>query len=212
MNMAELRPYLNLCAIVAALAAAGPSAAVDGIFAREMADGSVELSNVPDGDGYELLLATPKPAVPPAAARGDAAADILSPKAQPYRLMVDAAAKAAQVEPRLLHAVIAVESGYNPKAVSPKGAVGLMQLMPETARRYGATNARDPGQNLQAGAMYLRDLLHLFNNDLKLVLAAYNAGENAVIRYGSRIPPFPETTAYVPRVLAVYRKLEAPPL
>jgi len=123
--------------------------------------------------------------------------------------LIEAAAQASQLEPALIHAVIAAESGYNPSALSPKGAVGLMQLMPQTAKRYSVTNPLDPLQNIQGGARYLRDLLRMFNNDLKLALAAYNAGENAVMKYGNRIPPFPETLAYVPRVLSYYRMYRA---
>lgn len=118
--------------------------------------------------------------------------------------LIAAAAKAHALDPALLHAVITVESGYNPKAVSPKGAMGLMQLMPETARRYNVRDIWDPRQNLDGGARYLRDLLGLFNDNLGLALAAYNAGEAAVIQHGNRIPPFPETRSYVPRVLQHY--------
>jgi soluble lytic murein transglycosylase-like protein len=117
-----------------------------------------------------------------------------------------AAARETQVDPALIHAVIAVESGYNPSARSSAGAVGLMQLMPETARHYGVKNRLDPAQSIQGGARYLRDLKILFGDDLSLVLAAYNAGENAVLKYGRRIPPFAETAAYVPKVLSTYRK------
>jgi soluble lytic murein transglycosylase-like protein len=85
-----------------------------------------------------------------------------------------------------------------------KGASGLMQLMPETARRYHVTDIWDPKQNLSGGARYLRDLLAMFNNNLGLALAAYNAGENAVIQHGNRIPPYPETRSYVPRVMQHY--------
>ena len=117
-----------------------------------------------------------------------------------------AAARETKVDPALIHAVIAVESGYNPSARSSAGAVGLMQLMPETARHYGVKNRLDPAQSIQGGARYLRDLKILFSDDLSLVLAAYNAGENAVLKYGRRIPPFAETAAYVPKVLSAYRK------
>jgi soluble lytic murein transglycosylase-like protein len=103
--------------------------------------------------------------------------------------------------------VITVESGYNPRAVSRKGAKGLMQLMPSTAQRFGAMNLFDPQQNVRAGARYLKWLLQYFDGDLKLALAAYTAGEGAVMRYGRRIPPFPETIDYVPRVLANMRTL-----
>ena len=117
-----------------------------------------------------------------------------------------AAAKATKVDAALIHAVISVESGYNPSARSRAGAVGLMQLMPGTAKRYGVKNRLDPGQNIHGGARYLRDLKLQFDNDLQLVLAAYNAGEEAVMRFGGRIPPFRETAAYVPKVLSTYKK------
>jgi soluble lytic murein transglycosylase-like protein len=122
---------------------------------------------------------------------------------------VVAAARMFQLEPALLHAVISAESGYNPLARSPKGARGLMQLMPDTARRYGVRNPLDPGQNIHGGAAYLRDLLTMFGNDVKLALAAYNAGEGRVIQYGNRIPPYRETTQYVPKVLSYYQRYKS---
>ena len=121
-----------------------------------------------------------------------------------YADMIAKVAREQKLEPALLHAVIAVESAYNSQAKSPKGATGLMQLMPDTARRYGVTDLLNPLENLRGGARYLRDLLGMFNNNLKLVLAAYNAGEGAVIRSGNAIPNYPETRAYVPRVLQHY--------
>jgi soluble lytic murein transglycosylase-like protein len=90
--------------------------------------------------------------------------------------------------------------------VSRAGAVGLMQLMPETAKRYKVTDRHDPEQNIRGGAQYLRDLLRMFNNDLHLTIAAYNAGEKAVMKYGNRIPPFRETLAYVPKVMKFYKQ------
>ncbi len=118
--------------------------------------------------------------------------------------LISVVAKENGLDPALLHAVITVESGYNPNARSPKGASGLMQLMPETARRYKVTDIWDPRQNMSGGARYLRDLLSMFNNNMSLALAAYNAGENAVIQYGNRIPPYAETRSYVPRVMQHY--------
>ena len=109
-----------------------------------------------------------------------------------------------QLEPALLHAVISAESAYNPQARSPKGARGLMQLMPDTARRFGVADPDEPTANLHGGARYLRWLLDLFT-DIRLALAAYNAGEGAVQRYGNTIPPDPETRTYVRRVLDFYR-------
>jgi len=123
-----------------------------------------------------------------------------------FARMIQAVAERTRVNPGLLHAVIQAESSYDPAAVSHAGAVGLMQVMPETALRYGVSNTRDPESNLIAGASYLRDLLEMFNNDLKLALAAYNAGENAVRRYGNKIPPFPETRRYVAKVMNFYRQ------
>jgi soluble lytic murein transglycosylase-like protein len=123
-----------------------------------------------------------------------------------YEKQIEAAARANKIDPALVHAVISAESGYNPFARSRSGAAGLMQLMPATAKRYGAHNRLDPAQNIAAGVRYLRALMNLFNNDLKLALAAYNAGENAVIRAGNRIPPYPETMNYVPLVLKYYEK------
>ena len=110
-------------------------------------------------------------------------------------------AKKVKIAPELLHAVVQAESSYDPRARSVKGAMGLMQLMPATAKRYGVTNAWDPAQNLEGGARYLRDLLKMFDNDLRLAVAAYNAGEGAVQRSGNRIPPYPETRSYVRKVL-----------
>lgn len=126
---------------------------------------------------------------------------------KPYAKLIYNAALESGLELALVHAVIFVESGYDPSARSPKGAMGLMQVMPETALRYGIRDVtQSPRVNLRAGTLYLKDLMQQFNNRLDLVLAAYNAGENAVLRYGERIPPYPETQRYVPAVLAKYRE------
>lgn len=109
-----------------------------------------------------------------------------------------------RLDPALLHAVVQVESGYNPRAVSPKGATGLMQLMPATARRLGVDDIADPWANLRGGARYLAWLIDAFAGDLRLALAAYNAGEGAVRRHAMRVPPFAETRAYVNAVLRRY--------
>ncbi len=122
-----------------------------------------------------------------------------------YALMIDANARINGLEPALVHAVIKAESGYNPNAVSPKGATGLMQLMPDTAKRYGVTNISDPQQNIQGGTRYLADLLRMFNNNLELAIAGYNAGEGAVMKAGNKVPNYNETLNYVPKVLGFYR-------
>lgn len=106
------------------------------------------------------------------------------------------------VDAALIRAVIEVESQFNPLAISGKGAVGPMQLMPATALRYGATDRTDVAQNLNAGVRYLKDLLSQHNGNVALALASYNAGEGTVARYGRRIPPYKETMLYVPAVLS----------
>jgi soluble lytic murein transglycosylase-like protein len=107
------------------------------------------------------------------------------------------------VDATFVRAVIQVESDFNPRCVSSKGARGLMQLMPATAKRFGVKDVHDPEQNIRGGIQYLAYLTRLFNNDLSRVLAGYNAGENAVIKYGG-IPPYAETSTYVTRALTVY--------
>lgn len=127
---------------------------------------------------------------------------------KPFAELIHVAARNAGLEPELVHAVIAVESGYQPNAKSEKGAIGLMQVLPETAQRYGIQDpSRSVRENLRAGTLYLKDLMQLFNGRLELVLAAYNAGEKVVLRYGLKIPPYPETQRYVPAVLAKYSEI-----
>jgi soluble lytic murein transglycosylase-like protein len=120
--------------------------------------------------------------------------------------LIEQAAYRHQVDAKLVHAVIQTESAYNSTAQSPKGAVGLMQLMPDTARRFGVTDRNDPDQNVDGGTRYLKHLINMFNPNLDLAVAAYNAGENAVIRYNNSIPPYPETQNYVKQVLALYHQ------
>ena len=131
--------------------------------------------------------------------------------ARPFHEDILAAAKTHGLDSALVHAVIAAESNYQKNAVSPKGAIGLMQVMPETGARYGVLRAKlaKPDTNIGTGTRYLADLLDLFNGNLELALAGYNAGENAVIRHGMRIPPFAETRAYVARVKRLYADLHA---
>ena len=164
--------------------------------------GVTHFSNVPVDGRYRLLLASPpeESAEPPGK---------YLTKSASYDPMIERAARSASLRPELVRAVIVVESAFNPRAVSKRGAMGLMQLRPSTARRYGVSNAFDPEQNITAGAHYLRDLLARFGNNLELTLAAYNAGEEAVERYGRSIPPFSETRQYVPTVMRVYEKLLA---
>ncbi|AAU91762.1 transglycosylase SLT domain protein [Methylococcus capsulatus str. Bath] len=120
--------------------------------------------------------------------------------------LIAEAAERYDLDPLLLHAMIQAESAYNSEAVSGKGAVGLMQLMPDTAARYGVRDRTDPVENVYGGARYLRDLIGMFN-DVSLAVAAYNAGENNIIKYGNRVPPFPETQDYLNRVIEYYNRL-----
>lgn len=124
---------------------------------------------------------------------------------KPYVRQIDAAARGAGLDPALVHALVAVESAYQPSAVSPKGAVGLMQLLPATALRYGVSDPARVDDNLRAGTRHLRDLMDRFDNRLDLALAAYNAGEAAVSRYHNSVPPYAETRQYVPAVIGRYR-------
>jgi soluble lytic murein transglycosylase-like protein len=114
-----------------------------------------------------------------------------------------AASQETRVEPALIHAVISVESAYNPSARSHAGAVGLMQLMPETAKRYGIRDIFDPEENIRGGVRELAELLTMFHDDLPRALAAYNAGQGAVLKYAG-IPPYSETMTYVKRAMSVY--------
>lgn len=120
-----------------------------------------------------------------------------------YRDLVEAAAKRYNVDADLISSVIAVESNFDPKAVSRKNARGLMQLLPETAAQLGVKNIDDPAENIDAGTRYLHDLLQKYNNDLALALAAYNAGPDKVQLYG-HVPPYAETISYVRRVKTGY--------
>ena len=121
-----------------------------------------------------------------------------------YANVIERAAYKHGLDPALLHAVIQAESSYNPGAVSNKGAMGMMQLMPGTAARYGVRNPYDPEDNIFGGARYLKDLMGMFRSDVRLAVAAYNAGEHNVMKYGYQVPPFAETRGYVSKVLGFY--------
>lgn len=132
----------------------------------------------------------------------------LSEKTPFQKLIRDAAAR-YNLDPTLIHSVIAIESNFDPKAVSRKNARGLMQLMPRTAELMGVKDSFDPGQNIDGGAHYLSDMLKKYGNNVTLALAAYNAGPDSVDKYGRRVPPYLETMKYVQRIAKTYAKLKA---
>jgi soluble lytic murein transglycosylase-like protein len=200
------RVVLTCCAAMAAHATAAQR--TEGIYLTEGDGGEIRLSDQADDTGARLLIhmttAQPAPLKSRTAAglpRDEQLADIVRMAANTHRLA-----------PELLHAVIATESGYAVRAVSRRGAQGLMQLMPATALSYGVTDAFDPRQNVNAGALHLRRLLDQFGQNTTLALAAYNAGAAAVVRHRNSIPPFAETAAYVPRVLRHFAQLRGVPI
>jgi soluble lytic murein transglycosylase-like protein len=193
----------NLLLILAVVAAPGLARA--DVYSFTDANGVSHFSNVPSDSRYQLLISTSSEVAAGTPAK-EHSIDWLARSAQ-YDGVIKGAAKAATIQAALVRAVIVVESGFNPRAVSKKGAIGLMQLQPATAKRYGVKNIYDPGENVRAGAHYLSDLLARFDSNLELALAAYNAGEEAVERYGRHVPPYRETLAYVPSVMKVYQRL-----
>ena len=197
------------------------------IYSYIDADGAPHFSNQKSDERYQLFLrsgqsfdssqSTPAPS----AAIETPLFRTLSqhPNLKKYDALLNQAAEEFALDPALLKAIMAAESGFNAAALSPKGAVGLMQLMPATAERYGLQGDRkhsiqqklnDPKTNIWLGARYLRDLRVLFPHQIELVIASYNAGERAVQKYQNKIPPYPETRNYVQLVMQ-FRRFFAPP-
>ncbi|HYN01027.1 MAG TPA: lytic transglycosylase domain-containing protein [Vicinamibacteria bacterium] len=168
---------------------------------------------VEDGLVLLVLKGGGEMGVPPAAVRGFVPDEVLDevqgPAGGDLRELAAAAARRHGLDPDLVMAVVSVESGFRPQAVSPKGAQGLMQLMPKTASSLGVADAFDPAQNLDGGARHLGQLLTLYGGDLTRALAAYNAGEGAVDRHRG-VPPYRETRAYVKKVLERYGSQKKP--
>ncbi len=192
---------------IAAVLAATAAGAHPKIYTYLDADGVRHYTDVPDSNRYRLLVMSPQDMTQ----SGERYNPALLARATQYDSIIETAAVSSEVEANLLRAVIVVESGFNSRAVSKRGAVGLMQLMPATASRFGVSNPYDPKQNVRAGARYLKFLIDRFGQNIRLALAAYNAGEDAVDRNGGQIPPFTETMAYVPRVLKIYQMLAEQP-
>lgn len=172
--------------------------AVADIYKYTAPDGRIYYTDQPEHRHYKRIIRT-RPR-----AYAKAFTHLKQNKAKYKEIIAEAASK-HHIDEKLLHAVIQTESAYHAQAVSSAGAVGLMQLMPATAKRYGVANRTDPVENINGGTRYLKDLLKMFNSNLSLAVAAYNAGENAVKKYNNSIPPYPETRNYVKQVLALYR-------
>jgi soluble lytic murein transglycosylase-like protein len=189
--------------LFAALLAATAAAAHPKIYSYVDADGIRHYTDVPDNNRYKLLALSSEDMTQ----SGQHYDPRILARATQYDSIIEKAAVSAALEPNLLRAVIVVESGFNSRAVSKSGAVGLMQLMPATATRFGVANRFDPKENVHGGARYLKFLIDRFGQNIRLALAAYNAGEEAVDRNGGQIPPFTETMAYVPRVMKIYQML-----
>jgi soluble lytic murein transglycosylase-like protein len=203
---AALRPHaLPLGLLLGAAAAALlPGQAAADIFSYTDDEGVVHFANKPSGDGrYKLYLKSPNQRRPGVLAvmPHDGSPDRFTR----YDEWIRQAAILYQIPEELIRAVIMQESNYDPRAVSPTGAQGLMQLMPETAARMQVRDAFDPRENIFGGTRYLRVLANMFNGDLELTIAGYNAGEGAVVRFAG-IPPYEETQQYVIRVLTYYRR------
>ena len=174
------------------------------IYAFTDARSVTHFSNVPVDQRYRLVLESPEGVSQSGAPlRGDQLA-----RSAVYDPFIEAAARATALEPALLRAVILAESGFNERAVSKKGAQGLMQLMPGTARDLGVDDALDPWQNIDGGTRYLGEMIERFPGELALAVAAYNAGPEAVKKHQG-VPPYEETRTYVQRVLRLYKKYHA---
>ncbi len=160
-------------------------------------NGRAYFTDKPEGNGFKLVMRTPK--------KGTIAYKNFQQNRRQLAPLIRQQAREFKVDPALVMAVIHAESAYDKNAVSKAGAVGLMQLMPATAKRFGVHNRTNAAQNVKGGVKYLRYLLEMFQFNLKLALAAYNAGESAVLKYGNNIPPYPETENYVEKVVAYYQ-------
>ena len=160
-------------------------------------NGRAYFTDKPEGSGFKLVMRTPK--------KGTIAYKNFQQNRRQLAPLIRQQAREFKVDPALVMAVIHAESAYDKDAVSKAGAVGLMQLMPATAKRFGVHNRTNAAQNVKGGVKYLRYLLEMFQFNLKLALAAYNAGESAVLKYGNNIPPYPETENYVEKVVAYYQ-------
>lgn len=200
----------SLAAAFLALVACSPSARADYIVLRSGQRLMVTGYQI-DGDTYHLQMQGGTADVPASEVVRVDPQDVFEPVAAPvtsktpYHELIQAAASRYGVDAELVSSVIAVESNFEPRAVSRRNARGLMQLLPETAAKLGVHNIFDPRENIEAGTRYLSALLRQYDNNLVLALAAYNAGPQRVKQYGHRVPPYAETVSYVKRVRELYR-------
>jgi soluble lytic murein transglycosylase-like protein len=203
-----MKARINRLFLMTALVACAASApAFADIYSFKDERGVVHFTNItPSDKRFRMIRREVNNPAPMPIASGSPVYMPSQASIQRYSSLIEAAARAHGVESALVHAVISAESGYNPAALSKAGARGLMQLMPATAQRYGVQNIMDPQENISGGVKYLKDLLQMFQGNMELAVAAYNAGENAVVRYGNKIPPYAETVNYVPKVLGFYNK------
>jgi len=201
---------MRLTCLPILLAACIGSGAHAQVYVGVSESGSVVLSSQADETADTLLIEAEKLAQPLRVAE-PARATASNAIPANYLQFVQEASQTTRVPSELIHAVIKVESNYNPRALSRKGAQGLMQLMPNTARRFGNVNSWDPQQNILTGAKYLRWLLDYFDQNVELAVAAYNAGESAVVRSGRQIPKYAETVRYVPKVMSIYKAAKPQP-
>jgi len=205
MGSSRIRPCLAACLFGTALCVAGAVHADDTkIYKSYDAAGRPVFSDRPLNRSSQVYAMFDGTHLWPRAGTGPVTLPQLSARRKSIEPIVQRIAQSHGVNPALLKAIIEVESGFNANALSPKGAVGLMQVMPATAARYGRFDLYSPEQNVDVGARYLRDLLAMFDGNVRLAVAAYNAGENAVKRHGHRVPPYQETIKYVPMVLERY--------
>lgn len=196
--------HLRTGLILACLVGLAGSAVAD-VYKYRDYEGRIYLSDRPMKGGYTLVKRYRLKSYRRTSGQGGESLAAMQKRRKKLTPLIESAARASRIRPELVHAVVRAESAYRTDAVSEKGARGLMQLMPATAERFGVSDPHDPQQNLRGGTRYLRELLKLFDYDVRLAVAAYNAGENAVISYGNQVPPYPETRSYVEKVLAFYK-------
>jgi soluble lytic murein transglycosylase-like protein len=201
----RLASWLTMAALLAALPARGAE-----LYSFVDADGIINITNVPSDTRYKRVRTNEVAGLyrPPPPA-GEARAIPAAKRRETYDTHIRGAAEKYKLPEALILAVMAVESNFDPRALSDKGAMGLMQLMPATAKDLYVADAWDPAQNIEGGARYLRLLANQYSGDLVKTLAAYNAGPEAVRRAGEAVPDIPETREYVRKVVALYQAFKA---